>query len=144
MIALEVHPSSTTCMLLSVFYRPLDALLTNFRDFANKYSRIGLSNLVVTSDFNYPNIDWNFGCPVVSDPDTEEFLISDDDFFLIQKNLYATHDSSFQGNILDIVQTNNDFLVEDVLVRPNAFDSDHHSLTFKLHAKKSRPNNIQL
>ena len=45
----------------------------------------------------------------------KSFLISDDDFFLIQKNLYA-HDSSSQGNILDIVLTNNDFLVKDVLV----------------------------
>ena len=45
----------------------------------------------------------------------KSFLISDDDFFLIQKNLYA-HDSSSQGNILDIALTNNDFLVEDVLV----------------------------
>ena len=48
-------------------------------------------------------------------PTLKSFLISDDDFFLIQKNLYA-HDSSSQGNILDIVLTNNDFLVEDVLV----------------------------
>ena len=48
-------------------------------------------------------------------PTLKSFLISDDDFFLIQKNLYA-HDSSFQGNILDIVLTNNDFLVKDVLV----------------------------
>ena len=146
MIALEVRSNSTTCMLLSVFYRPLDAdvsLLTKFRDFANKYSRTGLSNLVVTSDFNYPNIDWNLGCPVVSNPDTEEFCNILDDFFLIQKNLYATHDSSSRGNILDIVLTNNDFLVEDVLVRPNAFDSNHHPLTFKLHAEKSRPNYIQ-
>ena len=77
MIALEVRSNSTTCMLLSVFYRPLDAdvsLLTNFRDFTNRCSRIGLSDLVVTSDFNYPNIDWNLGRPVVSDPDTEEFF----------------------------------------------------------------------
>ena len=77
MIALEVCSNSTTCILLSVFYRPLDAdvsLLTNFRDFTNRCSRIGLSDLVVTSDFNYPNIDWNLGCPVVSDPDTEEFF----------------------------------------------------------------------
>ena len=48
-------------------------------------------------------------------PTLKSFLISGDDFFLIQKNLYA-HDSSSQGNILDIVLTNNDFLVEDVLV----------------------------
>ena len=79
MIALEVRLNSTTCMLLSIFYRPLDAdvsLLTKFRDFANKYSITGLSNLVVTSDFNYPNVDWNLGCPVVSNPTLKSFVIS--------------------------------------------------------------------
>ena len=47
------------------------------------------------------------------------------------------------GNILDLVLTNDEFLVNDVLVHPNAFDSDHHPLTFKLHVKKTRPRNAQ-
>ena len=38
---------------------------------------------------------------------------------------------------------NDEFLVDDVLVHPNAFDSDHHPLTFKLHVKKTRPRNAQ-
>ena len=38
---------------------------------------------------------------------------------------------------------NDEFLVDDVLVHPNAFDSDHHPLSFKLHVKKTRPRNAQ-
>ena len=65
---------------------------------------------------------------------------------MIQKNLYSTRDSrnpGSRGSILDLVLTNNDFLVENVVVRPNAFDSDHHPLTFKLHARMRRPDNVR-
>ena len=48
-----------------------------------------------------------------------------------------------EGNILDLVLTNNEFLVRDVSVHPNAFDSDHSPLTFTLVAKSNRPKNVQ-
>ena len=54
-----------------------------------------------------------------------------------------TSNSGSHGNILDLVLTNDEFLVEDILMHPNAFDSDHHPLTFKLHVKKTRPRNAQ-
>ena len=38
--------------------------------------------------------------------------------------------------------TNNDFLVRDVSVHPNTFDSDHYPLTLTLHAKVIRPKNV--
>ena len=46
------------------------------------------------------------------------------------------------GNILDLVLTNNEFLVRDVSVHPNAFDSDHSPLTFTLVAKSNRAKNV--
>ena len=62
------------------------------------------------------------------------------------KNLHATRDlrnPGSSGNILDLVLTNNDFLVEDEVVHPRAFNSDHHPITFKFHAEMRRPINIQ-
>jgi len=76
----------------------------------------------------------------------EDFCNIPDDFFLIQKNMHATRDSrnpGSLGNILDLVLTNNDSLVEKVVVRPNVFDSDHHPLTFKLHPKMTTPDNVR-
>ncbi|XP_068756536.1 uncharacterized protein [Montipora capricornis] len=149
MIALEIRPNPTICVLLSAFYRLPDAdelFLSQLREFLVKYSRTGLSNLVVTGDFNFPHIDWNLGCPTKPDPETEDLCNILDDFFLVQKNLHATRDlrnSGPSGNILDLVLTNNDILVEDVVVHPRAFDSDHHSITFKFHAEMRRPKNIQ-
>ena len=149
MIALEIRPNPTICVLLSAFFRPPDGdelFLSQFREFLVKHPGTGLSNLVVTGDFNFPHIDWNLGCPTKPDPETEYFCNILDDFFLVQKNLHATRDQRNpgpSGNILDLVLTNNDILVEDVVVHPHAFDSDHHPFTFKFHAGMRRPNNIQ-
>ena len=149
MLALEIHPNPTCSILLGVFYRPPNAdesFLTDFRNFLDKYSGTGLTNLVVVGDFNFPNIDWNLGCPTGSDPETVEFCNVLDGFFLLQKNLHVTRDTSnsgSHGNILDLVLANDEFLVEDVLVHPNAFDSYHHPLTFKLYVKKTMPRNAQ-
>ena len=85
-------------------------------------------------------------CPTRSDPETVEFCNVLDDFFLLRKNLHVTRDTSnpgSHGNILDLVLTNDEFLVDEVLVHPNAFDSDHDPLTFKLNVKKTRPKNAQ-
>lgn len=65
---------------------------------------------------------------------------------MVQKNLHATRDlrnSGPSGNILGLVRTNNDILIEDVVVHLHAFDSDHHPLTFNFHAGMRRPNNIE-
>ncbi|XP_068684890.1 uncharacterized protein [Montipora foliosa] len=148
MIALEIRPNPTTNVLFCLFYKPPgtdESFLVYSRDFLVQYSRTGLANLVVTGDFNFPNIDWNLGCSPNSNPETENFCNFFDDFFLIQENMHVTRDSSNPGslgNILDLVLTNNDLLVEEEVVRPNAFDSGHHPLTFKLHAKMRRPDNV--
>ena len=70
---------------------------------------------------NFPNIDWYTGSPFRSDPSTEEFCHILGDFFLIQKNMSTTRGLGItEGNILDLVLTNNEFLVRDVSVHPNA------------------------
>ena len=149
MLALEIHPNPTCSILLAVFYRPpngAESFLADFRYFLDKYSGTGLTNLVVLGDFNFPNIDWNLGCPTGSNPETVEFCNVLDDFFPLQKNLHLTRDTSnpgSHGNILDLVLTNDEFLVDDVLVHLNAFYSYHHPLTFKLHVKKTRSRNAQ-
>ena len=111
MIALEIRPNPTTCVLFGVFYRPPctdEPFLVHFRDFLVQYSRTGLANLIVTGDFNFPYIDWNLVCSIDSNPMAEDFCNILDDFFLIQKNMYATRHSrnpGSLGSILDLVLT---------------------------------------
>ena len=82
----------------------------------------------------------------MSHPETVEFCNVLDDLFLPQKNLHVTRDTSnpyTYGSILDLVLTNTEYLIKDVLMHPNAFDFDHHPLTSKLHVKKASPKNTQ-
>lgn len=84
------------------------------------------------------------GSPFRSDPRTKEFYNILGDFFPINRDMSATHGLCItEGNILDLVFTNNEFLVGDVSVHPNAFDSDHFPLAFTLVAKSNRPKNVQ-
>ncbi|XP_068739259.1 uncharacterized protein [Montipora capricornis] len=149
MLALEICLTHKICVVVAAFYRSsnsdADTFLFQLRQFLDKYSRTGLSNAIVTGDFNFPNIDWYTGSPFRSDPSTEEFCNILGDFFLIQKNMSATRGLGVsEGNILDLVLTNNEFLVRDVSVHPNAFDSDQSPLTFTLVATESnRLKNVQ-
>lgn len=149
MLALEICLTHKTRVVFSVFYRPPDSDAVSFlfqlNQFLDKVSRTGLSNLIITGDFNFPHIDWCTGRPLRYDPSTEEFCNLLDDFFLIQKKLHVTRDlcsTNSQGNILDLVLNNNDFLVRDVSLHPNTFDFDHYPLTFTLHAKVIRPKHV--
>ena len=142
MLALEICLTHKIRVVAAAFYRSpnsdADTFLFQLRQFLDKYSRTGLSNLIVTGDFNFPNIDWYTGSPFRSDPSTEEPCNILGDFFLIQKNMSPTRGLGItEGNILDLVLTNNEFLIRDVSVHPNAFDSDHSPLTFTLVAKSN-------
>ena len=148
MLALEICLTHKIRVVVAVFYRSpnsdADTFLFQLRQFLDKYSRTGLLNLIVTGDFNFPNIDWYTGSSFRSDPSADEFCNILGDFFLIQKNMFATRGlCNTKGNILDLVLTNNEFLVRDVSVHPNAFDSDHFPLTFTLVAETNRPQNVQ-
>ena len=141
MLALEIRPNPTSCVLFTNFHRPPNAdesFLVHFKKFLAKYSVTGLSNLIVTGDFNFPHVNWNTCCPTRSDVGTEDFLL--------QLNLNPTHHSTnvvSPGNILDLVPTNNESFVKEVTVHSYTFDSDHHPVTFGLNIKAKRPNNVQ-
>ena len=69
-----------------------------------------------------------------------------DDHFLMQMNYFVTRtssSSSITGNILDLVFTNFESLVEDVAVFPYAFESDHFPVTFTLRRKFNRLKNVK-
>ena len=147
---LSIWLTHKTRNVFSVFYRPPNSDAVSFlfqlNQFLDKVSRTGLSNVIVTGDFNFPHIDWCTGRPLRYDPSTEEFCNLLDDFFLVQKNTHVTRglcSTNVQGSILDLVFTNNDFLVRDVSVHPNTFHSDHYPPTSTLHAKVIRPKNVR-
>ena len=72
--------------------------------------------MIITGDFNFPHINWSTGSSNITDNLTESFCNILDDHFLMQMNSHVTHkssSSSITGNILDLVFTNFESLVED-------------------------------
>lgn len=150
MLACELKTSNTRCLLFAVFYRPPDVeetFLDEFRRFLNKASGTGIADLIITGDFNFPCVDWSTGSPTSLDNLTETFCEILDDHFLTQTNPYITRPSATNtlssGNILDLVLTNHESLIEGTTVHPNGFDSDHFPVCFAIKKKFNRPKNSQ-
>ena len=97
MLVGEIHTSGSRCLIFSVFYRPLnahEAFLDGFRTFLRRFNGIGISDLIITGDFNFPHIDWSTVSPTNLDTQAEYFCDILNDSFLIQMNGFVTRPSS--------------------------------------------------
>ena len=88
-------------------------------------------------DFNYRGIDWE---SMTGDRSSKEFLnVIQDSFF---KQL--VREPTRQGNILDLVFTNNETLVSQVEMGAKFDVSDHNKIRFKINAKRKVEQNTAL
>ena len=71
MLALEIRPNPTTYVFFSTLYRPPSTNVSSgFLSISTSFSQnkvTGLSNLLVTGDFNFSHVNWNICCPTCSD-----------------------------------------------------------------------------
>ena len=58
----------------------------------------GLSNLIVTGDFNFPHVNWNTCCPTRSDVGTEDFCNILNHHFLLQLRANVSNDQTNSQN----------------------------------------------
>ena len=107
MLVCELGTAGRHCLNFSIFYRPPQSgedFLVCFESFLDKFAATGVSNLIITGDFNFPHINWSTGSPNITDNLTESFCNLLDDHFLMQMNSHVTRmsrSSSITGNILD-------------------------------------------
>ena len=83
----------------------------------------------IIGDFNYRKIDWD---SMTGDGWSEEFLNVVQDGFSTQ----LVKEPTRQGNILDLVFTNNETLVNQVEIGTRFDVSDHHEIIFKINGKR--------
>ncbi|XP_068692770.1 uncharacterized protein [Montipora foliosa] len=77
MLVCEIHTSGSRCLIFSVSYRPPNAdevFLDGFRTFLHKFNGIGISDLIIAGDFNFPHIDWSTISPTNLNTQVESFL----------------------------------------------------------------------
>ena len=81
--------------------------------------------VIICGDFNHSSIDWNTLHAV---SESQEFLDLVLDYFLIQHIIEATRGE----NVLDIVSSSIEFMIENVNVCEPFSSSDHNIITFDL------------
>lgn len=83
---------------------------------------------LIMGDFNYPNINWDL---LQSDSNGHDFLNLVQDCFLVQHVLEPTR----ENNVLDLVFSSEESMVENVKVREHFSSSDHNVITWTLNCK---------
>lgn len=146
----EIQQRTRDSVLFGVVHRPSGANMDfslSFRNWLDKISRTRFSSVILTGDFNFPNIDWHTVSPTLSDPRTSDFCSIVNDHFLSQCNFAPTRTVNGTANILDLILTTSPSLISNTQVIQDGFVSDHHPVLFDIklqrgHSCKSSPRQV--
>ena len=92
---------------------------------------------VIVGDFNYPDIDWESS---LAGPNGYNFLESVQDFFLYQH----IHKPTRAGNILDLVLSTEQNMIENITVNESFCTSDHNTIEFSITKQVQVKQSIEL
>ena len=103
------------------------------------------SHLLITGDFNYPSIDWDtITTSKNQDHRSQRFIDALRDSFLHQHVTQPTrHRYGQQANTLDLVITNEENMIQDLVTLPALGLSDHYCLSFTLNAYTERGDDVE-
>ena len=101
-------------------------------------------NLLIAGDFNYKEIDWLNENALPGQQHLQDFIHTLQDCFLYQHVTELTrYQANETPNVLDLILSSEEGMIEDLAYNPPLGESDHICLTFKLqqfHNKKdTRP-----
>lgn len=100
-------------------------------------------DIILGGDFNIPHVSWPDGNPLSECNKNHKDLLSklQDICNILMLNQHVTHPTHKDGNILDLVFTNNDRLVHSVEIIPTLRSNSHHSIVRCSTLFKSKLNN---
>ena len=127
-VALKCSSVARPLYLLCV-YRPPSALSNRLfvEEFSSYYSSLKLDSkkVILVGDFNFPQIDWEL-CKVISySQSAEKFL----EFTLMNSLQQVNIKSTRDRNILDLVLTNDESLIENIEVLEPLGSCDHAQIS---------------
>ena len=133
----EIKEKATEKTIIGCIYRSpnsaeennkkVNGFIRSLRDMKN-------TNLILTGDYNYPQISWtDEGYGITEEKKSAEFLNSVMDAYLTQHITKPTRYRSGQReNVLDLVFTLHEEVIEDIKYMPPIGKSDHCSLFFSV------------
>lgn len=93
--------------------------------------------IIITGDFNYPDIDWHDECKATGNE--EKFVNCLKDIFLNQMiNKPTRHRNGQQSNILDLCITNDDLFISNIEHLDPIGKSDHEVILITLDTPKAK------
>ena len=134
----DIHIGGNKKIVVGIIYRPpnlSEEVSTSIIQELERAARY--NNIYIMGDFNYGGIDWE---NMTSDRSSEEFLNTVQDSFYKQ----LVREPTRQGNILDLVLTNNETQVSQVEIGPRFDVSDHHEIRFKIVGERKVDENTTL
>lgn len=124
MLVVEVGDCNKDGTLLGLCYKPPNASEEYEQLMFTAIQNISSKSLILMGDFNYPNINWE---QLSSDRSGELFLALVQDCFLFQHVRMPTRGN----NILDLILSTEEGMIEDVSVEEPLNTSDHNLIFFK-------------
>ena len=118
----------------------LNSLIRNFNSW-------GYSHVLILGDFNYPDIKWTNGGGTVRSLTSEagKFVEAPMDAFLYQHVEFNTrYQINQQANILDLVFTNEENMINNIEVKTPIGKSDHIVVTFEYNCYSESSNDKEI
>lgn len=115
-------------IIVGVCYRPPSCPELESSELFSVIRKASENQVLIVGDFNFPKIEWE---SLDSDNDGRQFLDLVLDCFLFQHVDTPTR----ANNILDLVFTSEEGMVEDVKVAEHLSNSDHNIISFSLKCK---------
>ena len=136
-IAVEIKLRGSDKQLIMAVYRSPNSPSDNnskLNDMIQELHLSSYSHILLLGDFNYPELEWSSGGSVGSySQSTTSFIDAVNDSFLYQHVEFPTrHRPNQTPNILDLIFTNEESIVEQVTERAPLGKSDHVVINIKL------------
>ena len=124
----EINVSSGCPIFVGVVYKSTSAVSEEIDGILSMLRSLSGKHVVVMGDFNYPNIDWN-----TFDSDAVGGAFID----VILGNFWTQHvlSPTREGNILDLVLSTEEGMIENITVDEHLANSDHNIVCFNLVAE---------
>ena len=117
-----------TDIVIGVCYRSPNCLDKEAQELYSVIHRASEKQVLIMGDFNFPKINWDL---LDADSQSSEFLNLVQDCFLFQHVRIPTR----SDNILDLVFTSEEGMVDDVQVKEHLANSDHNIIVWRLICK---------
>ena len=145
----EIKLTNNEILLCGCVYRSPTKLKNEITDITLKVSQViteaslrNPTNLLICGDFNYPEIDWEYEYANDNSESITPFLETVQAQFLHQHVFEPTRfrDGNAPG-LLDLILTNDENMIFEILHNPGLGESDHECLSFTLNCYKEEKKN---